>query len=266
MENEFGKSDLRSRQSSGLIGKEALPRNGFAGARFEVSFKCASDSLRLYSDVRLESRGQIGFRGKDMSVLVGFDTATQIVRRSDIYVIVAELEKIDIPHGVGLPTLLRSFGRHPSPCQAPDGLPPEARQGEGWRRERDSNPRYGFPYTHFPGVRLQPLGHPSGLLDAHAYYLRPFRTTPCCKFRASQAGKVGNFRSFHRIDRYGHASARRGQRRPRGLITFYRNIRRMRACPCFVFCCAPSACCCSPPDAPCSSSTGRGPSPARPCR
>jgi hypothetical protein len=30
-----------------------------------------------------------------------------------------------------------------------------------WRRERDSNPRYGCPYTHFPGVRLQPLGHPS---------------------------------------------------------------------------------------------------------
>jgi hypothetical protein len=32
----------------------------------------------------------------------------------------------------------------------------------GWRRERDSNPRYGFPYTRFPSVRLQPLGHPSG--------------------------------------------------------------------------------------------------------
>ncbi len=30
-----------------------------------------------------------------------------------------------------------------------------------WRRERDSNPRYRFRYTHFPGVRLQPLGHPS---------------------------------------------------------------------------------------------------------
>ena len=30
-----------------------------------------------------------------------------------------------------------------------------------WRRERDSNPRYSFPYTRFPGVRLQPLGHPS---------------------------------------------------------------------------------------------------------
>jgi site-specific DNA recombinase len=31
-----------------------------------------------------------------------------------------------------------------------------------WRREWDSNPRYGFPYTRFPSVRLQPLGHPSG--------------------------------------------------------------------------------------------------------
>ena len=28
-----------------------------------------------------------------------------------------------------------------------------------WRRGRDSNPRYGLTYTHFPGVRLQPLGH-----------------------------------------------------------------------------------------------------------
>ena len=34
----------------------------------------------------------------------------------------------------------------------------------GWRRERDSNPRDGFPPTRFPSVRLQPLGHPSGAL------------------------------------------------------------------------------------------------------
>ena len=27
------------------------------------------------------------------------------------------------------------------------------------RREGDSNPRYSFPYTHFPGVLLKPLGH-----------------------------------------------------------------------------------------------------------
>ena len=35
-----------------------------------------------------------------------------------------------------------------------------------WRRGWDSNPRYGYPYTHFPGVRLRPLGHPSTYLCA----------------------------------------------------------------------------------------------------
>ena len=30
-----------------------------------------------------------------------------------------------------------------------------------WRRRRDSNPRYGFPYARFPSVCLKPLGHPS---------------------------------------------------------------------------------------------------------
>src|SRR5580658_4175686 len=28
-----------------------------------------------------------------------------------------------------------------------------------WRRGRDSNPRYGFPYSSFQDWRLQPLGH-----------------------------------------------------------------------------------------------------------
>ena len=47
---------------------------------------------------------------------------------------------------------------------ASSGVPPAASvraSVPNWRRERDSNPRYGFPHTHFPGVRLQPLGHPS---------------------------------------------------------------------------------------------------------
>ena len=30
----------------------------------------------------------------------------------------------------------------------------------GW----DSNPRYSYPYTNFPGLLLQPLGHLSILL------------------------------------------------------------------------------------------------------
>src|SRR5436190_17055548 len=49
----------------------------------------------------------------------------------------------------------------------------------GW----DSNPRNGCPLTRFPSVRLQPLGHPSELLDAEeklirhcaAYHGQPFR-------------------------------------------------------------------------------------------
>jgi hypothetical protein len=42
-----------------------------------------------------------------------------------------------------------------------DGTLPSV--SEDWRREWDSNPRYGCPYTRFPSVRLQPLGHPSGM-------------------------------------------------------------------------------------------------------
>jgi uncharacterized protein YbjT (DUF2867 family) len=33
------------------------------------------------------------------------------------------------------------------------------RERLSWRRDRDSNPGDGFPPTHFPGVRLRPLGH-----------------------------------------------------------------------------------------------------------
>ena len=36
------------------------------------------------------------------------------------------------------------------------------RASVAWRREWDSNPRYGFPHTRFPSVRLKPLGHLSG--------------------------------------------------------------------------------------------------------
>src|SRR5262249_6157708 len=50
-----------------------------------------------------------------------------------------------------------------------------------WRREWDSNPRYGFPYTRFPSVRLKPLGHPSenccnaGNITLHARVRNPLR-------------------------------------------------------------------------------------------
>src|SRR6266699_6142844 len=36
---------------------------------------------------------------------------------------------------------------------------------KGWRRERDSNPRNGFPFNGFQDRRLQPLGHLSVLSE-----------------------------------------------------------------------------------------------------
>jgi hypothetical protein len=39
-----------------------------------------------------------------------------------------------------------------------------------WRRGWDSNPRYGFPYTRFPSVRLKPLGHLSGPEKSRGQY------------------------------------------------------------------------------------------------
>jgi hypothetical protein len=46
-----------------------------------------------------------------------------------------------------------------------------------WRREWDSNPRYGFPHTRFPSVRLKPLGHLSGclLLKRHEDFCKRMR-------------------------------------------------------------------------------------------
>src|SRR6516164_845211 len=39
-----------------------------------------------------------------------------------------------------------------------------------WRRGWDSNPRYGFPYTRFPSVRLKPVGHLSGPEKSRGQY------------------------------------------------------------------------------------------------
>ncbi len=63
-----------------------------------------------------------------------------------------------------------------------------------WRRERDSNPRYGFPYTHFPGVRLQPLGHPSAGVQRHIAFALSGATSWSAGHhgRGDNAGKPGS--------------------------------------------------------------------------
>ena|ERR1041385_4378933 len=55
-----------------------------------------------------------------------------------------------------------------------------------WRREWDSNPRYGFPHTRFPSVRLKPLGHLSRcpLLKARRRFGKRGRSSRSEKYRS----------------------------------------------------------------------------------
>ena len=71
-----------------------------------------------------------------------------------------------------------------------------------WRREWDSNPRYGFPHTRFPSVRLKPLGHLSGapslegapvILQEIARQSGDFSATCCfCKEKYRHARSLGD--------------------------------------------------------------------------
>ena len=48
-----------------------------------------------------------------MSLLMGRHSTSQIVRRADVDVAIAQFEEVDVPHAATVS--LRPFGRHPSP-------------------------------------------------------------------------------------------------------------------------------------------------------
>ena len=81
------------------------------------------------------------------------------------------------PYRCSLPGLTR-FGGHrragPGLLASHDGRGRRHRRS-AWRRGRDSNPRYGYPYTRFPSVLLQPLGH---LSASRTTVHRPFSPGP----------------------------------------------------------------------------------------
>ena len=57
-----------------------------------------------------------------------------------------------------------------------------------WRTGRDSNPRNGSaPFTHFPGVRLQPLGHLSTAPGVIGFAAQSKPTTAPARRRAGHA-------------------------------------------------------------------------------
>jgi hypothetical protein len=87
-----------------------------------------------------------------------FEPASKIVCRSDISIAVAQFKKINVPHA-RLPALLRSFGETPYALHVSVWRATRSPKGVGWRRGRDSNPRYGCPYAAFRVRCIQPLCH-----------------------------------------------------------------------------------------------------------
>ena len=81
-----------------------------------------------------------------MSLLMGRHSMSQIVRQADVDVAIAQFEKVfekvDLPHVVAVS--LRSYGASGGTLRSAGfrvACHPKARQGEGWRSRRDSNPR-----------------------------------------------------------------------------------------------------------------------------
>ena len=113
-----------------------------------------------------------------------------------------------------------------------------------WRRGRDSNPRWTFTHTHFPGVLLRPLGHLSkkGALKRERSELEvtvpiaPRRTKALRPLLPSGPGGVDNVSS--RGDRYGRhrLKPKENPNRFRGGMTYRRPTpdagrgSRIRAC------------------------------------
>jgi hypothetical protein len=115
---------------------------------------------------------------------------------------------------------------------------------ENWRRERDSNPRNGDrPFTHFPGVLLQPLGHlsatrmPGGIVrpihGPHPRFARAslsavqIRSRRICRTRETGISRLHTFQacSFNRSDTSPHCLRTRAFRR--GAVRAAENTRRM---------------------------------------
>ena len=80
----------------------------------------------------------------------------------------------------------RHISRHSSNGLSPVEMP----QVIDWRREGDSNPRYGLsPYNGLANRRLQPLGHPSGLAGPTAWLRHALAKMGICRPIATLVGE-----------------------------------------------------------------------------
>ena len=78
-----------------------------------------------------------------------------------------------------------------------------------WRRERDSNPRYGFPYSGFQDRPFQPLTHPSAGKQPGLHHFRLVYNRPDQLLHVETLG-TDLIKSVPNIVRCGFADARRG--------------------------------------------------------
>src|SRR5215470_8161578 len=119
----------------------------------------------LRSPVRvMPARSNLTGRGASMSELVLIASHSSIWRtlQDRLPQVVPDRHRSSVQARSVTAVLSASVSRRGSEGRwnLPSRSSPKARC-EGWRRERDSNPRYPFGYSGFQDHRHRPLGHPS---------------------------------------------------------------------------------------------------------
>jgi hypothetical protein len=87
---------------SGRSVQEALVGKSLAGARFEISLQSASGDFIRHCHIRAKDGGQILACGDDITSRMSRKPATEIIRRTDVDVAVAEFKKINVPQAATL--------------------------------------------------------------------------------------------------------------------------------------------------------------------
>ena len=186
----FARDDPASPQRAQWYGKEggAGPEGSTPSSNY-----LALPASCFVSDRHISAKNQRRMLAcrNDMALLMGRQSTSQIVRRADVDVAIAQFEEVGVPHAATVS--LRSFGRHPSPFGLRVACHPKPRRakggGAGGIRTLD---RALQPYNGLANRRLQPLGHSSisaDMPDARASRKRQIQITPR-PFRGAVASRA----------------------------------------------------------------------------
>jgi hypothetical protein len=84
---------------------ESLFCKRFPGAGFKISLQLSGVEFGLHPDIASQPDRKGRTRGHDFPLLVRTKSPLKIVRGTDVNIAIAELEKIDVPHGPPAPRL-----------------------------------------------------------------------------------------------------------------------------------------------------------------